>query len=111
MSYPDVSITNSTPYTIRGTVFYMACENDGFTDLHPGRSRSFSRGFCLITSIYATIETPQGDVAAEPYQSTGTSYSEFAVTVNREGKYVVTRITTMHQEQEPEHVASTEGTR
>jgi hypothetical protein len=108
MSYDDVSVTNSTPFTIRGTVFYAACENDGFTDLRPGQTWKHSRGLCLITSIWATVETDKGDVGAKTYESSGTSYSQFAVAMYQ-GDYVVTRVVTTTSEQEPEHIPSAQG--
>lgn len=107
MSYDDVSVTNSTPFTIRGTVFYAACENDGFEGLHSGNTWKHSRGLCLITSVWVTVQTDKGDVGAKPYESTGTSYSQFMVGVDASGNYVVTRIVSTTEENEPEHVHPT----
>ena len=55
-----------------------------------------SRGICLVTKITATIINLGGDgwgdeVAATPYTSSGTSYSQYAV-IAKGGQYQVTRV-------------------
>jgi len=95
MSYSDVSITNSTPYPISGVVHYASvfCSNDHFS-IDPGATWTHSRGVCLITEIDATVYPPSGTVQASPYESDGTTYSQFVVAASPGiGNYVVSRIT------------------
>lgn len=87
MGYPDVKVTNSTPYKATGTVHYAACSSDNFTNLAPNDSNSFSRGVCLVTKITATVNGQD----ATPYESSGTSYSQYAIIVQGTG-FAVTRV-------------------
>ena len=59
------------------------CGSSGVTAPH-GISLSRSpatafSGLCLVTKITATVKTPNGDVKATSYTSSGTSYSQYAV--------------------------------
>jgi hypothetical protein len=91
MSYPDVHVHNSTNYSVTGTVHYAACSSDDF-NLGPGTDFYHSRGACLITEITANVFLPNGSITATPYESSGTSYSQYAVIENLPGKYTVTRV-------------------
>jgi hypothetical protein len=81
LAYPLVSVSNSVPYVVSGTVVYASafCSNDDF-DITPNTVwTATSRGVCLVTKIKAYVKTPNGNVDATPYESSGTSYSQFAV--------------------------------
>jgi hypothetical protein len=110
-AYPPVTVNNSTPYICRGTVEYASafCSNDNYI-LPPGRNwTAGSRGVCLVTKIDATVETPNGDVKASPYTSSGTSYSNFAIIQTGVNQYAVTRITELQEEFDvPDYVEPTE---
>ncbi|MCW9707146.1 hypothetical protein [Fodinibius salsisoli] len=93
MGYPLVKISNSTRHVIRGKVEYASvfCSNDDY-EINPGQEwEAESRGVCLLTKITARIFTDDGVIEASPYESSGTSYSQFAV-VKRGEDYVVTRV-------------------
>ena len=93
MSYPRVTIANSTTFIISGKVSYMSafCSNDHY-DATPNTTwKAGSRGVCLVTKISAKVKTPDGDIVATPYTSSGTSYSEFAVIQTGPSSFEVTR--------------------
>jgi len=94
MSYPDVNITNSTKFSVTGTVHYAACSSDNF-NLSTGTNQSFGRGVCLVTEITAEVYLPSGKVAASSYESSGTSYSQYAVIEQPPGSYKVSRVVTL----------------
>lgn len=81
MGYPLVKITNSTPFEAVGEVCYLSafCSNDDYQVKSFHDWTADSRGVCLVNRITATLKTPDGDIQAIPYESTGTSYSEFAI--------------------------------
>lgn len=54
--------------------------------------KASSRGVCLVTRITATVRTPSGNIQAEPYTSSGTSYSQFAIIQVGVNKFQVTRV-------------------
>lgn len=91
-SYPDVRVTNSTPFAAEGNVQYAACSGDSWStsQLPAGSSISFSRGVCLVTSINATVN----GVSADSYTSSGTSYSQYAIISKPGGGFAVTRVVT-----------------
>ncbi|NRD79939.1 hypothetical protein HPT25_21625 [Bacillus sp. BRMEA1] len=93
MAYPDVVIVNSTQFTATGRVEYASifCSNDDYTVSPNGGTWTHSRGVCLITRITATVRTPDGDIAAKPYESSGTSYSQFAIIQTGRNQFEVTR--------------------
>jgi hypothetical protein len=81
LDYPLVSVSNSVQYVVSGTVEYASflCSDDDF-DVTPNTVwTATSRGVCLVTKITATVKTPQGNIDATPYTSSGTSYSQYAV--------------------------------
>jgi len=92
--YPLVSVSNSVEYIVSGTVHYSSwlCSDDDF-DITPNTAwAASSRGACLIKEITATVTTPDGDIDATPYTSSGTSYSQFAVINHGNGNnFEVTR--------------------
>ncbi|WP_419885127.1 hypothetical protein [Paenibacillus sp. B-A-8] len=45
-----------------------------------------------MTRITATVRTPSGNIQAEPYTSSGTSYSQFAIIQVGVNKFQVTRV-------------------
>jgi hypothetical protein len=93
MSYPLVNIFNSTNYIASGTVHYKSafCSNDDYTVTPNTAWQADSRGVCLVTKIDATVRTPNGDIVANPYTSSGTSYSQFAIIQTGPNSFEVTR--------------------
>lgn len=79
--YPLVSVSNSVQYVVSGTVEYASafCSNDDFALTPNTVWTATSRGACLVTKITATVKTPQGNIDATPYESSGTSFSQYAV--------------------------------
>ena len=93
-AYPPVSITNSTPFSAFGDVNYASflCSDDHYNvDGNGGNWTASSRGVCLLTRITAIVRTPSGDIAATPYTSSGTSYSEFVIIQTGPNQFAVTR--------------------
>ena len=93
MGYPVVQIANSTNYIVSGTVAYASifCSNDDYTVTPNTTWSAGSRGVCLLTGISAVVQTPQGNIQATPYSSSGTSYSQFAVIQTGLNTFEVTR--------------------
>ncbi|WP_299181090.1 hypothetical protein [uncultured Chryseobacterium sp.] len=104
MSYPLVKITNSTNYIASGKVSYMSifCSDDNYTVTPNTTWQAGSRGVCLLTEISATLQTPNGNIQATPYTSSGTSYSEFAIIQTGTNSFAVTRIVNMAENEIPE---------
>ncbi|RKS96051.1 hypothetical protein [Chryseobacterium defluvii] len=104
MSYPLVKITNSTNYIASGKVSYMSifCSDDDYSVTPNTTWEAKSRGVCLLTEISATIKTPNGEVVATPYTSSGTSYSNFAILQTGPNSFAVTRIVNLSEDQVPE---------
>lgn len=92
--YDPVQITNSTSYNAFGTVEYASifCSNDNYSVERDTTWRASSRGVCLLTRITATVRTPSGNIEAQPYTSTGTSYSRFAIIQVGPNQFQVTRV-------------------
>lgn len=93
-AYPPVSITNSTPFSAFGEVNYASflCSDDRYNVAGNGATwTASSRGVCLLTRITAIVRTPSGDIAATPYTSSGTSYSEFVIIQTGPNQFAVTR--------------------
>lgn len=112
MSYPLVTIADSTPFNISGEVCYASlfCSNDDYSATPNTTWKASSRGVCLVTKITATVRTPQGDIVATPYTSSGTSYSQFAVIQVGPGKFEVTRRVSEFEDKTPEdYVEPTEN--
>jgi hypothetical protein len=76
--------------TVTGIVHYMSptCSNDTFTLAPRTAWTAGSRGICLVTGIEATDTTGK---SSTPYDSSGTSYSQFLVYQDEDGKPSVTR--------------------
>ncbi|MCI1780191.1 MAG: hypothetical protein LKI53_09610 [Bacteroidales bacterium] len=93
MAYPKVKIFNSTNYIASGTVEYMSalCSNDHYNVTPNTQWKAKSRGVCLLTKITATLKTPNGDIVATPYESSGTSYSDFSIIAGTGNTFRVTR--------------------
>jgi hypothetical protein len=104
MAYPVVKIFDSTIYNASGKVYYMSafCSDDNYTVTPNTKWQADSRGVCLLTKITATVKTPSGDIVATPYESSGTSYSNFAIIQTGENKFAVTRIVTATEDGKPE---------
>lgn len=110
MGYPDVYVYDSTNFNVNGTVEYASlfCKNDDYSAT-PQTPWSNSRGICLITKISAVVTTPQGNIEATPYESSGTSYSQFAVIQVGPSAFEVTRRVTGAEDARPrDHVEPTE---
>ncbi|MFL6198679.1 MAG: hypothetical protein ACJ76J_05865 [Thermoanaerobaculia bacterium] len=102
--YPPVQITNSTPYNAWGRVHFRSafCRDD---DYHVTTGTTWTgpgRGVCLVTRITATVKTPKGDIVATPYESSGTSFSRFAIIQTGPDSFQVTRIVNALEDQTPE---------
>lgn len=110
MSYPLVEIKNSTNFIATGNVDYASifCSNDSYTVTPLTTWKAKSRGVCLLTKITATVQTPTGNIVATPYESSGTSYSQFAIIQTGPTSFAVTRIVNMLEDVAPEdHVEPT----
>ena len=79
--YPYVHIVNYTLYAAAGSVSYpgWGCDNDTYSMGPRGVWTASSRGLCLVSDISATLVVDGKPVAATPYQSTGTAYSQFHI--------------------------------
>jgi hypothetical protein len=111
MSYPLVTIVDSTNYIASGTVSYLSifCSNDDYTVTPNTTWSASSRGVCLVTQISATVKTPNGDIVATPYTSSGTSYSQFAIIQSGPNSFEVTRRVSLSEDKAPAgHVEPTE---
>lgn len=93
MGYPYVQIVNATNYIASGTVSYASafCSNDHYTVTPNTTWTATSRGVCLLTKITATVQTPNGNIVAAEYTSSGTSYSQFAIIQTGPTTFEVTR--------------------
>lgn len=93
--YDPVQIFNSTSFNAYGGVEYASifCSNDSYSVQRDQIWRSSGRGVCLVTRITATVRTPSGNIEAEPYTSSGTSYSQFAIIQVGVNQFRVTRVT------------------
>ncbi len=93
-AYPPVAIFDSTAYIAWGKVTYasLLCGDDSYSVTPQTQWQASSRGACLVTKITATVRTPSGDFQAEPYTSSGTSYSQFAVIQTGPNQFAVTRV-------------------
>ena len=110
MSYPLVKITDSTQFNVSGKVTYASifCSDDNYSATPYTTWSASSRGICLVTEISATVKTPDGDIVATPYSSSGTSYSQFAVIQTGPGKFEVTRRVSAFEDKTPkDHVEPT----
>ncbi|MFC3803520.1 hypothetical protein [Cohnella sp. GCM10012308] len=92
--YDLVQIHNSTPFNASGKVEYASflCSDDSYSVQRDETWRASSRGACLLTKITATVRTPSGNIEAEPYTSSGTSYSNFAIIQVGPNQFQVTRV-------------------
>lgn len=104
MSYPLVEIKNSTNYIVSGKVSYASifCSDDNYNVTPLTTWKASSRGVCLLTKISATVKTPNGDIVATPYESSGTSYSQFAIIQTGPSSFAVTRIVNLLEDAIPE---------
>ncbi|WP_339238833.1 hypothetical protein MKX40_30370 [Paenibacillus sp. FSL R5-0517] len=93
-SYPLVRIYNSTSFNASGKVEYASlfCSDDNYVVQRDETWQASSRGVCLVTRITATVRTPSGNIEAEPYTSSGTSYSQFAIIQVGPNRFQVTRV-------------------
>ncbi|MFR5415364.1 MAG: hypothetical protein ACLTJE_28985, partial [Enterocloster bolteae] len=91
MAYPKVHIVNSTNFSVKGKVKYASafCSDDNYEIAPWGSWTAGSRGVCLLTEVSATVHTPGQDAKATPYESSGTSYSQFAVLQTAPGKFTM----------------------
>jgi hypothetical protein len=93
MGYPLVNIVNSTNYNANGKVIYASafCSDDSYSVTPVTSWTASSRGICLVTEISAVVQTPNGNIQAAPYTSSGTSYSQFAIIQTSSTTFEVTR--------------------
>lgn len=94
MAYAKIHITNSTNYTIEGTIEYQKCKSDQF-EVPPNSSwPGPRRDLCVLKKISATVHTPDRELTASPYVSSGIYYSQFNVVELTPDNYVISRIET-----------------
>jgi hypothetical protein len=100
MAYPKVTILNLCGLRAKGTVGYLSwfCSDDNYSVDPNNTWEAPGRGTCLVTKITAMV----GDIFAKPYESSGTSYSKFAIIKLPDGSYMVTRLTTGSEDKPPE---------
>jgi hypothetical protein len=81
MAYPPIKILDATPYNVRGKVVYMGqfCSNDDYSVTPTNTWTGPDRAICLLNEINALVKTPNGDVWAKSYTSSGTAFSQYAV--------------------------------
>lgn len=103
MAYPLVKITNATKWYVSGKVDYMSpfCSNDDYGVGSLASWEAKSRGICLLTKITAQVQTDHGTIEAKAYESSGTSYSQFAVLEVAPGKFIVTRVVQALEDEPP----------
>ena len=102
MGYPKVQILNSTQYVASGTVYlHQFCGNDDYSVTPTHTWTGSERGICLMTEINALLKTPNGDVWAKSYTSSGTSYSQYAVIQTGPTSFEVTRRVTGTEDSPP----------
>ncbi|GIL67122.1 hypothetical protein Vafri_20570 [Volvox africanus] len=91
-------VTSTMKATLRcfSKVDYLSlfCSDDGYTVSANGATWTGpDRGVCLVKKVSATLNTPQGNVEAEAYTSSGTAYSQYAIIYQPNGNgFAVTRI-------------------
>jgi hypothetical protein len=95
-AYPVVQIHDSTPFNATGDVEYASifCSDDHYSETPKTTWSASSRGACLVTRITAVVITPRGNITADPYTSSGTSYSQFAIIQTGDSSFAVTRVVT-----------------
>ncbi|HDW3058386.1 TPA: hypothetical protein RMI67_006337 [Bacillus cereus] len=96
IGYPDIVIFNKTDLDARGdiTLATFFCNDiTYYVDAHD-RTQSYSRGICLVTKITAFLNYPGSGIVyvAEPYTSTGTSYSQYEIVSIDRNKFKINRI-------------------
>jgi len=90
-SYPKVNIINSTDKNMKIKVYYALRSHDEGLIEPWGSWTGPGRGVCLLTKVEATVTVNNGEYKVQPYTSTGTSYSQFAVLQTDEKSFQVTR--------------------
>jgi len=85
LAYPPVHLVNKTAFQAAVVVTYAACKTDHRV-AGARVSLLIKRGFCLITSISATIPG-QGPVT--PYTSSGTAYNDFKLEKSGNGFHII----------------------
>lgn len=95
MAYSLVHITNSTAYDANGTVSYASafCSDDQYSVKAGQAWQATSRGVCLVTQISAYLSVGDKTIQAASYESSGTSYSQYAIIQIGPESFAVTRIT------------------
>lgn len=111
MAYPKVTINNTTDYDAVGEVHYLSwfCTDDKYSANQHTTWTGPDRGVCLVTEISAFIS--KLGVWAESYQSSGTSFSQFAIiqTVLQPPAFRVVRLTVGAEDVKPaDYVEPTE---
>ncbi len=85
LAYPRLHLVNTTEFQANVVVTYAACKGDHRV-AGARASLLIKRGFCLITSISATIPG-QGPVT--PYTSSGTGYNNFKLEKSGNGFHII----------------------
>lgn len=105
--YEPVSIANTTEFNATGKVDYPSvfCRDDNYDVGAHGQWKASSRGSCLVTRISAVLHTRSGDIWAQPYESSGTGYSNFAIVPTGKDSFMVTRLSFAENEAPPSDYA------
>jgi len=113
VSYPNVHIKNSTKYDVKGNVVYntFVCRDDVYYANPLSDWTAGSRGVCLVKEISGELSVEGKWIRATSYNSSGTSYSEFAVIQTKANprEFAVTRIATTGDEPPADYVEPTEN--
>lgn len=110
MAYDKVKVFNSTSFPATGKVEYASvfCSDDTFEVKSNNQWVASSRGVCLLLEISAIVKTSIGDIAATPYTSAGTTYSDFSIVAGPNNTYRVTRnVSTLEEPIPADHVEPT----
>ena len=89
--YPLVTIINSTSHQAKGRVAYPGCHDDDWTALPWDTWKATSRGLSLVSKITAPVNVDGRWIDAQPYDSSGTSYSRYVLIQTSSNSFEVTR--------------------
>ncbi len=105
MSYPLVTIANSTPFNAKGYVNYVSafCSDDNYSVKTGTTWKASRRGICLLREIGAEVTIPQGVIKAKSFHdSIGTTDGRFAIIQTGPMTFEVTKIVNIEESVLPE---------
>lgn len=94
LNYNPVTVANNTDYRASGWVRYGApkfCSDDAYSAPAKGSWTARSRGACLVWRITADLDADAGKIECKQYESSGTSYSQFYITMTGDKKCEIKR--------------------